>query len=284
LLLAVHISDGLLSAPWLAGGFVLAAVLAVMGAWKIKEVEIPRVALLTAAFFVASSIHVPVVLGPVKMHLLLNGLLGVVLGFRAGLAIAVGLVMQGALVGHGGYSTLGVTCCVMTIPALAAGQAYRALHQLAWLRHAWFRAALVGGSVALWALALEYCLVWLSINGIAASRDADVAAVNRTALQPAVLAGVLGLAVLAAGIERRLESSAEFALGLLLGQLSVFLTLLLNAVVLVLGGQEDWHFVALVQFVGHLPIALVEGIVLGFTVSFLARVKPEMLGAVEETT
>ena len=35
---------------------------------------------------------------------------------------------------------------------------------------------------------------------------------------------------------------------------------------------------ALISFLAHLPIALIEGIVLAFTVSFLARVKPELLG------
>ena len=82
----------------------------------------------TAAFFVASSIHVPI--GPVRGHLLLNGLLGVVLGRRAGLAILIGLVMQAALIGHGGYTTVGVTCCVMTLPALAARWGFVGLRRL----------------------------------------------------------------------------------------------------------------------------------------------------------
>jgi hypothetical protein len=32
------------------------------------------------------------------------------------------------------------------------------------------------------------------------------------------------------------------------------------------------------MFVAHLPIAVIEGIILGFTVGFLARVKPALLG------
>ena len=40
----------------------------------------------------------------------------------------------------------------------------------------------------------------------------------------------------------------------------------------------QWRTVGLAVFVAHLPIAVVEGIVLGFTVGFLAKVKPEMLG------
>ena len=60
---AVHIADTVLRPEWLAGGFILAAVLAVLGAWRIRDEEIPRVALLTAAFFVASSLHVRVEIG-----------------------------------------------------------------------------------------------------------------------------------------------------------------------------------------------------------------------------
>ena len=59
---AVHIPDGVLSWPWLAGGFVLAGLLTLLAAWRIRDEEVPRVALLTAAFFVASSIHLK--LGP----------------------------------------------------------------------------------------------------------------------------------------------------------------------------------------------------------------------------
>ena len=70
-LLAVHISDGVLATGWWAGGFLAAGLLAALGAWRIRDDEIPRVALLTAAFFVASSFHIRV--GPTSVHLLLNG-------------------------------------------------------------------------------------------------------------------------------------------------------------------------------------------------------------------
>jgi hypothetical protein len=34
----------------------------------------------------------------------------------------------------------------------------------------------------------------------------------------------------------------------------------------------------LILLIAHLPLAVLEGVVLGFTVGFLARVKPAMLG------
>jgi ABC-type Co2+ transport system permease subunit len=46
------------------GDFALAGLLALIGAWGIRDEEIPRVALLTAVVFVASLISVPVPGGP----------------------------------------------------------------------------------------------------------------------------------------------------------------------------------------------------------------------------
>src|SRR5205823_3017299 len=88
----------------------------------------------------------------------------------------------------------------------------------------------------------------------------------------------LALSFLAAGAERRLDNAPEFPLGLLVGMGTVLATTALNALVLLWGGAEDWHTIVLLVFVAHLPIAVIEGVVLGFTVGFLARVKPEMLG------
>src|ERR1700735_287380 len=99
---AVHIADNVLSEPWWLGGFGVAASLVYLGAWRLRDEEISRIALLTAAFFVASSIHIKV--PPTSAHLLLNGLVGVLLGRRAGLAIVLGVAMQAVLLGHGGYS------------------------------------------------------------------------------------------------------------------------------------------------------------------------------------
>src|SRR5205823_385816 len=99
------------------------------------------------------------------------------------------------------------------------------------------------------------------------------------ALRPTTLAVTLALSVLAAAVERRLDNAPEFPLGLLVGMGAVLATTALNALVLLWGGAEDWHAIVLMVFVAHLPVAVIEGVVLGFTVGFLARVKPEMLGA-----
>lgn len=121
-LLAVHLADGAVSAPWLVAGFGLAAALVAVAGWRMTEEWVPRVGVLTAAFFVGSLIHFKA--GPASVHLILNGLVGVTLGRRAPLAVAVGLAMQFFLFSHGGLTTLGLNTCVIAAPALAAGAAF----------------------------------------------------------------------------------------------------------------------------------------------------------------
>ncbi len=141
-LFAVHISDGVLAPATLAVGFVAAALLLIPALVRIRDDEIPRIALLTAAFFVSSSIHVRV--GPTSVHLILNALVGVILGRRAPLAIAVGLLLQVVLLGHGGYSTLGVNATVISLPGLGARAAFPFL---AGRRPSRTRAMLAGGLI-----------------------------------------------------------------------------------------------------------------------------------------
>jgi cobalt/nickel transport system permease protein len=202
ILFAVHLSDGTVLWPWQAAGFVLAALLALWGAWRISDEEIPRVALLTSAFFVVTLIHPP---GPVNVHLLMNGLLGVMVGRRVCLAIPVGLLLQAVFM-HGGYGTLGLNTCIFVLPALAAS------------------------------------------------------------------------AIFTACIRRRPSPQALGWLGAALGSLTALATVLLNGAVLYLAGIEDMSKIVPLVFMAHLPVVVVEGIVLSFAVVYLARVKPDLIG------
>lgn len=266
MLWAVHIADGILAKPWLAGGFLLAAALVLLGAWRMRDEEIPLVALLTAAFFVGTLIHVSI--GPTSVHLLLNGLVGVLLGRRAAVAIPIGLLLQAALLGHGGFTTLGINSCIMVLPALLASQLFIALRPLPFGRYPWLRVLLVTlvGGAALWSLAYV------------AGRFAPSLLPESFATHPVTLALIAVLALAGAIGERWLEPTPEFALGLLVGEVAVGVTLALNALVLAYGGEEDWTRLAQLVFLAHQPIAVVEPLVLGFTIGFLARVKPAMLG------
>jgi len=107
----MHISDGILSAPVLVTGFVGTGILAAATLRKMDMEEVPKIAVITSVFFVASLIHVPV--GPTSVHLILNGLVGVVLGWRAFPAIFLGIILQAILFGHGGVSVIGVNTLMM---------------------------------------------------------------------------------------------------------------------------------------------------------------------------
>ncbi len=273
---AVHLSNGALRLPWDVAGFAAAGVLLAVGAWRVREDEVARIALLTAASFISSSIHIP--LGPTSVHLLLNGLVGVLLGRRAGLAIFVGLLLQALLLNHGGYLELGANTCIITAPALLAWALYRSLHGVRWLRHPLGRTLLVGTAVVGWWLCTvgTGSLLWFHAAGMPLHEMGEPAL--HVVLHPATLAVALALAGGAAWVERRLENAPEFPQGLLVGELAVLATVLLLCVVLRLGGADFGETPPLVLAVLYLPLAAIEGVIVGFTVGFLARVKPELLG------
>ena len=119
----MHIPDGIVPAQVCAAGYGLTGLLTWYSLKKINQqgdpsASVPKAALLTAAFFVGSSLYIPI--PPSSVHLLLNGLLGVVLGYFAFPAILIGLFFQALIVGHGGLTTLGVNAAMMGIPALLA--------------------------------------------------------------------------------------------------------------------------------------------------------------------
>ena len=51
----------------------------------------------------------------------------------------------------------------------------------------------------------------------------------------------------------------------------------LNFLVLLLGGQEDWSTLANLVLVAHIPVVVVEGLLLGVVVRYLERVRPDLL-------
>jgi ABC-type Co2+ transport system permease subunit len=276
MLLAVHIDNNVLRGPWELGGFALAAVLLVLGAWRLDHEEVPRIALLTAAFYIGSSIHVKVPL--TSVHLILNALVGIVLGWRSVLAIFVGLLFQAILLGHGGYLALGVNTCIITPPALLAWLAFRGLHRVPWLHHPAARAMLVAASTAIWVLGAiaAVTLLRLQVEGLSAEEMAEETV--GVLVHPVCLAVALGVGCGAAWVERRLEQAPEFPFGLLLGVVTVMLTVALNCGVLIAGGADFGATPPLVLAVAYLPVAVIEGVVLGFVVGFLAKVKPDLLG------
>jgi cobalt/nickel transport system permease protein len=92
---------------------------------RLDYVALPQAAVLAAAFFVSSLISIP--LGPSSAHLLLNGLMGILLGWTAVPALFVALVLQAAFFGYGGVVVLGVNTLNIALPALVCAALLRPL-------------------------------------------------------------------------------------------------------------------------------------------------------------
>jgi cobalt/nickel transport system permease protein len=94
-----------------------------LGLRRMDYEQVPRVAIISSAFFVVSLIHVP--LGVTSMHLVLSGLLGLILGWAAFPALLIALFLQAVMFGHGGLLALGVNTLTMGLPAVVCYHLFR---------------------------------------------------------------------------------------------------------------------------------------------------------------
>ncbi len=191
----MHIPDGILPVSTAVSGFVAAGGVAWFSLRRIERTHtdprkgVPKASLLTAVFFMASLIHIPV--PPASVHLVLSGLMGVVLGWYAFPAILVGLFLQAVMFQHGGLTALGVNGCIIGVPALLAHQIF-GLRTLLGERHRALGAAALGFTAAFAAVALgALAAALLIVSAVPSYLDA---AVERTAVIGLLLAHMpLGL-------------------------------------------------------------------------------------------
>ena len=198
----MHISDGVLPLSLSISAFAATALGVAASIRSLRQHDIPKVAVVTSAFFVASLVHLP--LGPTSVHLLLPGIVGALLGPAAFLSITVGLFLQSLLFQFGGLTALGANALMMGLPALLCGLLFQAA--------------------------------------------------RGTTLAGNTLAGALA------------------------GALGTVLAALILAAMLYAGG-EDFLGVAKLALVAHIPVIIIESAVSACTVSFLFRVRPELLAA-----
>ena len=123
-----HIPDGVLSAPVLVTGGLVSAGLLAVALPRLREEVLPQAAVLAAAFFIASLMSIP--LGPSSVHVLLNGLMGLVLGWAAVPAIVVALGLQAVFFGYGGLLVFGVNAMNLALPAVCCAILLRPLLSL----------------------------------------------------------------------------------------------------------------------------------------------------------
>jgi cobalt/nickel transport system permease protein len=152
----MHIADGVLPMKVALAAYVPAVAAVAVSLRYLRQRDLPKIAVVTSAFFVASLISVP--MGPTSVHLLLPGIVGVLLGPAAFLSIAVGLILQCFLFQFGGITVLGVNALMMGVPALVCAGLFRLL-QNGDRRRAVLSGALAGGlGVALAAVFLAFFL------------------------------------------------------------------------------------------------------------------------------
>ncbi|MBS8272703.1 cobalt transporter CbiM [Thalassospira tepidiphila] len=154
----MHIVDGALAPEVLIGGGVLAVAGLGLGLRKLPIDKIPATGVLSATFFVASLIHVPV--GPSSVHLIMSGLAGLVLGWTAFPALFVGLLLQAIFFGFGGLTVLGVNTVNIAFPAVLAGLLFRGMVA----RVPPVPAAVLGGVAGAFSIALTTLFVAISLG------------------------------------------------------------------------------------------------------------------------
>jgi len=182
-----HIPDGVVSVPVLLAGAGLSLGGMALGLRRLTPERLPQAAMLSALFFVASLVHFPV--GISSVHLLMGGLAGILLGWAAFPAIAVGLILQAALFGFGGMVVLGVNLANIALPATLGGLLGRRLLG---------RPALAGAIAAMVAIAGTAAMVALSLalsgrEFLAAGQALAVTYIPLMAVEAVATAAMIGL-------------------------------------------------------------------------------------------
>ena len=112
----MHISEGVLSTPVIVVSTVALIPLIINSIRKLEHEDISKVALLSALFFVVSTIHLPI--GVTSVHFMMLGVIGIMLGWHSFTALLIALLLQALLIGFGGISSLAVNTLNTGIGAL----------------------------------------------------------------------------------------------------------------------------------------------------------------------
>lgn len=124
----MHLSEGILHFPTLISCSIIGVAAVALGIKRLDERMLPLNALFTAAFFVAGTIHIPIGVGSV--HLILNGMAGLFLGWSVFPSFLIALLLQAAFFSFGGFAVLGANLCIMGFSALAAHYVFRPFFSL----------------------------------------------------------------------------------------------------------------------------------------------------------
>jgi cobalt/nickel transport system permease protein len=147
---------------------------------------------MSAALFVAALVHFPV--GPSSVHLMLNGLAGILLGWAAFPALLAALLLQAVLFGFGGLIVLGVSVMNMALPAVLCRALFVALSRSGNRRWTVIAAGLAGGiGVMLTALLVALALALSGQEFAAAAKLVVFAHIPVAVIESIFSAAVIGL-------------------------------------------------------------------------------------------
>lgn len=121
----MHLAEGVLGFPTLITAAACTAVGVTIGMRRLTTRTLPIAALFAAVFFLIGTIHIPVGLGSV--HLVLNGLIGLLLGWLAFPVILIALSLQALLFSFGGFFVLGANTLLLAAPAVLVHYTVRPL-------------------------------------------------------------------------------------------------------------------------------------------------------------
>lgn len=121
----MHISEGVLSTGVIAVSALSLAPLVINSVRKLQQDDISKVALLSALFFVVSTIHLPI--GVTSVHFMMLGIIGIMLGWHSFTALLIALLLQAMLIGFGGISSLAVNTLNTGIGALSGFYIFKIL-------------------------------------------------------------------------------------------------------------------------------------------------------------
>jgi len=154
--LAMHISDGILPAPWAALWFLTAVPFL---AWGLRDLRMrsernlqfkPLVGLVGAAVFIISCMPIPVPTAGTCSHMCGTGLAAILIGPALTAVItSVALVLQALFLAHGGLTTLGADIMSMGVAGAFAGYGIFQLSQRLGLP--WVVGAFLAGMFSDWA-------------------------------------------------------------------------------------------------------------------------------------
>jgi len=121
----MHISEGVLSAGVIATSSIVLAPLIINSIRKLHSDDVSKVALLSALFFVISTIHLPI--GVTSVHFMMLGVIGIMLGWHSFTALLIALLLQAMLIGFGGISSLSANTLNTGIGALTGFYLFKLL-------------------------------------------------------------------------------------------------------------------------------------------------------------